>query len=54
MYLIYLQGNLKYSLGEHEDSNTTKDMGKAKYDTEGTLWSKNPSHLTSWPTGSLN
>ena len=23
MYLIYLQGNLKYSLVEHEDSNNT-------------------------------
>ena len=40
MYLIYLQGNLKYSLGEHEDSNITKDTEKAKYDTEGTLWLK--------------
>ena len=29
------QGNLKYSLGEHEDSYTTKDLGKAEYDMEG-------------------
>ena len=29
------QGNLKYSLGEHEDNYTTKDLGKDVYDTEG-------------------
>ena len=36
MYLIYLQGNLKYSLGEYEDSNITKDTEKVKYDTPPT------------------
>ena len=44
MYLIYLQGNLKFGIREYEDSNNTKDTEKVKYDT--------PPTKTSWPTGS--
>ena len=36
MYLIYLQGNLKYGLGEYEDSSNTKDTEKVEYDTPPT------------------